>query len=83
MSFVYPFEDIISICMTVVTNILTRYNISPNDIGRLSVGTETIIDKSKSIKTHLMTLFPNNPNIEGYIFAIYLRYFVCINLLGI
>lgn len=35
------------------------------DVGRLEVGTETIVDKSKSTKTILMDLFPGNTDIEG------------------
>jgi hydroxymethylglutaryl-CoA synthase len=34
-------------------------------IGRVEVGTETILDKSKSVKTVLMTLFEGNNDIEG------------------
>jgi hydroxymethylglutaryl-CoA synthase len=34
-------------------------------IGRLEVGTETLLDKSKSVKTVLMQLFKDNTNIEG------------------
>ena len=34
-------------------------------MGRLEVGTETILDKSKSVKTVLMQLFGENTNIEG------------------
>lgn len=34
-------------------------------MGRLEVGTETLVDKSKSTKTILMQLFPGNTNIEG------------------
>jgi hydroxymethylglutaryl-CoA synthase len=34
-------------------------------VGRLEVGTETLVDKSKSTKTILMDLFPENTNIEG------------------
>lgn len=34
-------------------------------MGRLEIGTETIIDKSKSIKTTLMDLFKTNKDIEG------------------
>jgi hydroxymethylglutaryl-CoA synthase len=44
---------------------LEKYNIDPKSIGRLDVGTETIIDKSKSVKTVLMDLFPGNTDIEG------------------
>jgi hydroxymethylglutaryl-CoA synthase len=48
-----------------VHNLMEKYNVDPNSIGRLDVGTETIIDKSKSVKTVLMDLFPGNPDIEG------------------
>lgn len=53
--------------MTVVQNFMEKYSISYNDIGRLEVGTETIIDKSKSTKTVLMRLFEEsgNFNVEG------------------
>lgn len=38
-----------------------------SNIGRLEVGTETLVDKSKSIKSMLMRLFKkcNNHNVEG------------------
>lgn len=42
-----------------------RYDIDPSEVGRLEVGTETLVDKSKSTKTILMDLFPGNTNIEG------------------
>lgn len=53
--------------LTVTSGLLTKYNIDPKSIGRLDVGTETIIDKSKSVKTMLMTLFAEsgNTDIEG------------------
>jgi hydroxymethylglutaryl-CoA synthase len=46
---------------------LEKYNIDPKSIGRLDVGTETLIDKSKSTKTLLMDLFAKhgNDDIEG------------------
>ena len=44
---------------------MQRYNIDPSEVGRLEVGTETLVDKSKSTKTVLMDLFPGNTNIEG------------------
>lgn len=46
-------------------SVLYRYNIDPSEVGRLEVGTETLVDKSKSTKTILMDLFPGNTNIEG------------------
>lgn len=67
MSFCLDNEDINSICLTVLNNLLEKYSISPNEIGRLDVGTETLIDKSKSIKSTLMSLFieSGNTDIEG------------------
>lgn len=44
---------------------LCRYQIDPSEIGRLEVGTETLVDKSKSTKTILMDLFGANTDIEG------------------
>ncbi len=58
-------EDVNSLALTVVHNLLEKYDIDPNDVGRLEVGTETLIDKSKSTKTVLMSLFPHNHDIEG------------------
>lgn len=67
MGFCTDREDINSLCLTVVSNLLKRYNISPKDIGRLEVGTETIIDKSKSVKSVLMQLFDKDgaTDLEG------------------
>ncbi|SPO02664.1 probable hydroxymethylglutaryl-CoA synthase [Cephalotrichum gorgonifer] len=65
MSFCDDREDIYSFSLTVVSNLLKKYNIDPNSIGRLEVGTETLLDKSKSVKTVLMQLFGENTNIEG------------------
>jgi hydroxymethylglutaryl-CoA synthase len=44
---------------------LSKYDIDPDSIGRLEVGTETLLDKSKSVKSVLMQLFGSNTNIEG------------------
>jgi hydroxymethylglutaryl-CoA synthase len=41
----------------VVKSLLEKYDIAPESIGRLEVGSETVIDKSKAIKTSLMQLF--------------------------
>ncbi|PWN28370.1 hydroxy methylglutaryl-CoA synthase [Jaminaea rosea] len=60
-------EDINSFLLTVTQNLIEKYNVDPKSIGRLDVGTETIIDKSKSVKTVLMELFKasGNSDIEG------------------
>jgi len=52
---------------SVVASLLEKYNIDPKSIGRIDVGTETIIDKSKSVKTTIMDLFAEsgNTDIEG------------------
>ena len=51
----------------VVSSLMHKYNVDPKSVGRLDVGTETIIDKSKSVKTVLMDLFASSGNhdIEG------------------
>jgi len=46
-----------SLSLTVVASLLQKYNNDPKLIGRLEVGSETVIDKSKSIKTWLMQIF--------------------------
>jgi len=57
MAFCSEVEDVISMSLTVVNSLLKKYNIDPKLIGRLEVGSETVIDKSKSIKTWLMQIF--------------------------
>ena len=67
MGFCSDREDIVSICLTVVDKLMTRTGTDYKDIGRLEVGTETLIDKSKSVKSQLMKLFVNSDNsdVEG------------------
>ncbi|XP_043276817.1 hydroxymethylglutaryl-CoA synthase 1 [Venturia canescens] len=67
MAFCDDREDINSLCLTVVHRLLDRYNIEPKEIGHLGVGTETIIDKSKSVKSVLMQIFEKSgsTDIEG------------------
>lgn len=64
MSFCGDREDINSVCLTVVQSLLEKYSIDPRSIGRLEVGTETLIDKSKSVKTVLMLLFAQSGNTD-------------------
>ncbi|KAJ1636891.1 hydroxymethylglutaryl-CoA synthase [Pavlovales sp. CCMP2436] len=65
MAYVGDREDVNSIAMSAVHNLLSKYNIDPALVGRLEVGTETLVDKSKSTKTHIMELFGSNTNVEG------------------
>jgi len=67
MAFVDDREDVNSIALTAVARLLERYKIDPRQVGRLEVGTESLVDKSKSTKTTLMRLFAESGNrdIEG------------------
>ncbi|XP_011309790.1 hydroxymethylglutaryl-CoA synthase 1 [Fopius arisanus] len=57
MGFCNDREDVNSLCLTVTHRLLEHYNLHPKEIGHLEVGTETILDKSKSVKSILMQLF--------------------------
>lgn len=67
MGFCSDREDINSLCLTVVQRLMERNGLSYDSVGRLEVGTETIIDKSKSVKTVIMQLFEDsgNTDVEG------------------
>jgi hydroxymethylglutaryl-CoA synthase len=65
MGFVSDVEDINSILMNALDKLLLDYEIDPKEIGRVEVGTETFVDKSKSSKTHLHALLGDNTDIEG------------------
>lgn len=56
-----------SIALTTLSSLFNKYSIDPASIGRLEVGTETLLDKSKSVKSVLMQLFEEsgNFNVEG------------------
>jgi hydroxymethylglutaryl-CoA synthase len=53
--------------LTTLSSLLRKYSVDPKSIGRLEVGTETLLDKSKSVKSVLMQLFEpsGNTNVEG------------------
>jgi hydroxymethylglutaryl-CoA synthase len=59
--------DMYSLALTTLSSLFKKYNIDPSSIGRLEVGTETLLDKSKSVKSVLMQLFEKsgNFNVEG------------------
>ena len=67
MGFCTDVEDVNSLCLTAVSKLVEKAGISYADIGRLEVGTETLLDKSKSVKTVLMKLFEDsgNTDVEG------------------
>ena len=67
MGFCSDREDINSLCLTAVDRLMRRFDVDYSRIGRLEVGTETIVDKSKSVKSTLMSLFTasGNSDVEG------------------
>lgn len=65
MAFVDDREDINSIALTALQGLLDSTGLDPKSIGRLEVGTESLVDKSKSTKTVLMDLLPGNVSVEG------------------
>ncbi|XP_068236177.1 hydroxymethylglutaryl-CoA synthase 1 [Palaemon carinicauda] len=67
MGFSSDLEDINSLCLTALSHLMERTGVGYENIGRLEVGTETIVDKSKSVKSVLMQLFEDsgNTDVEG------------------
>lgn len=66
MAFCSDRIDVTSMALTTTQRLLTKTGILPKEIGFLMIGTETPVDKSKSMKTSLMQLFEKeNNDIEG------------------
>ena len=67
MGFCSDREDVNSLCLTVVQRLMEKSGTRYDQVGRMEVGTETIIDKSKSVKSVLMKLFTEsgNTDLEG------------------
>ena len=57
MAVVDPAEDIVSMALTACTAVMEEHGVTADEIGRIEVGTETLVDKSKSIKSHIMQHF--------------------------
>ena len=60
-------EDVVTMALTVVSRLVEAHGLRYEDIGMLQVGSESLLDRSKSIKSHLMRLFEasGNHNVEG------------------
>jgi len=58
-------EDTVSNSLNVVSSLMAKYNYDETQFGRLEVGTESSVDRSKSIKSFLMQLFPTNRSLLG------------------
>ena len=58
-------EDVVSMAMTATRDLLKH--VDPCAIGCVRVGTETLVDKSKSLKTHIMAMLHEHGNdkVEG------------------
>ncbi|KAL4431198.1 hypothetical protein ABPG75_006454 [Micractinium tetrahymenae] len=67
LAFVGDREDAVSMALTALRRLLDKHGVSPLEVGRLEVGTESAVDSSKSIKTYLMALFDEagNSDVEG------------------
>merc|ERR1712185_367065 len=50
-------EDAVSMAMSSFHRLLKRCQLSPKEIGRLEVGSESAVDRAKSIKSFLMQFF--------------------------
>lgn len=61
MSVCSPAEDAISVCLNAFSRLLTRFNLTVNQIGRIEVGSESNPDRAKAIKSHLMALLGRFP----------------------
>jgi len=58
-------EDIYSLSLSTLSRLFATHTVHPSTLGRLEVGTETLIDKSKSVKSVLMMLMGGNETVEG------------------
>ena len=67
LSYVSDREDVYSLALSAVDSFMRKFNLPYSSIGRLEVGSETILDHSKSIKSVLMQLFApsGNSDVEG------------------
>jgi len=60
-------EDPVSISLTATSRLMYRYNVKFEEVGMLYVGSESLIDRAKSIKSNLMMLWNehNCYDVEG------------------
>jgi len=50
-------EDPVSIALTALSRLMFRYNVKFEEVGMMYVGSESLLDRAKSIKSNLMMLF--------------------------
>jgi len=54
MAFCHDDEDICSLALTAVDRLLRRYEVPTSSVGFLEVGTETLVDKCKTVKATIV-----------------------------
>uniref|UniRef100_A0A5K3FA22 Hydroxymethylglutaryl-CoA synthase n=1 Tax=Mesocestoides corti TaxID=53468 RepID=A0A5K3FA22_MESCO len=57
-------EDVNSLALTVTQRLIERTNLDLKKVGFLEVGSESLVDKSKSTKSVLMSLFEESGNFD-------------------
>ncbi|GMR59759.1 hypothetical protein PMAYCL1PPCAC_29954 [Pristionchus mayeri] len=65
MAFCSDKEDSVSLALNATQMLLDEYQIDPSSVGFLAVGSETLVDKSKSIMSALMPLFGEDVEMSG------------------
>ena len=60
-------ENVVTMALTVLSRLVETHGLRYKDIGMVQVGSESLLDRSKSIKTHPMRLFDASANhgVEG------------------
>ena len=60
-------EDTVSMALTVVHQLIDRYGLRSGSVGLLEVSSESLVDRSKSMKTELMSLLEmrGSADVEG------------------
>ena len=49
-------EDAVSIALTCVSRLLRRFHVQPTDVGMIQLGSSSLLDRSKCMKSELMGL---------------------------
>jgi len=67
IGFCWGDEDVVSYALTAVCRLMERHSIEWSSIGRIDVGTESSVDRSKSVKSFVCDLFKEKgvTDIEG------------------
>lgn len=60
-------EDPVSFALTAVSRLLWRYRVKHHEVGMMYIGSESLLDRAKSIKSNVMMLFEEHDcyDVEG------------------